>query len=56
MFSFTHVTKGQIRSFWIGSLIANTLAVRNVTVVVLDIDPVENENCDVASRHLVRKR
>ena len=29
----------------IGELIANTLAVRNVTVVVLDINPIVTENC-----------
>ncbi|EKM59280.1 uncharacterized protein PHACADRAFT_249667 [Phanerochaete carnosa HHB-10118-sp] len=32
----------------IGGLIANTLAVRNVTVVVLDIDPIETENYNIA--------
>ena len=30
----------------IGELIANTLAVRNVTVVVLDAKPIETENCE----------
>ena len=29
----------------IGELIANTLAVRNVTVVVLDVNPIVTENC-----------
>lgn len=29
----------------IGKLLANTLAVRNVTVVVLDINPIITENC-----------
>ena len=29
----------------IGELIANTLAVRNVTVAVLDVNPIETENC-----------
>lgn len=29
----------------IGELIANTCAVRNVTVVVLDVNPVVTENC-----------
>lgn len=29
----------------IGELIANTLAVRNVTVVVLDVKPIVTENC-----------
>lgn len=29
----------------IGELLANTLAVRNVTVVVLDINPIVTENC-----------
>lgn len=31
----------------IGSLLANTLAVRNVTVVVLDINPIETENYNI---------
>ena len=31
----------------IGELIANTLAVRNVTVVVLDINPIVSENCKI---------
>lgn len=29
-----------------GELVANTLAVRNVTVVVLDIKPIITENCE----------
>ena len=29
----------------IGELIANTLAVRGVTVVVLDVNPIITENC-----------
>jgi hypothetical protein len=29
----------------IGELLANTLAVRNVTVVVLDLEPIVTENC-----------
>jgi NAD(P)-dependent dehydrogenase (short-subunit alcohol dehydrogenase family) len=29
----------------IGELLANTLAVRNVTVVVLDTNPIVTENC-----------
>lgn len=29
----------------IGELIANTLAVRNVSVVVLDVNPIVTENC-----------
>jgi hypothetical protein len=29
----------------IGELLANTLAVRNVTVVVLDVNPIVTENC-----------
>lgn len=29
----------------IGELLANTMAVRNVTVVVLDINPIITENC-----------
>ena len=33
----------------IGSLLARTLAVRNVTVVVLDINPIETENCNFSS-------
>lgn len=33
----------------IGSLIARTLAVRNVTVVVLDVNPIETENCNLSS-------
>jgi hypothetical protein len=35
----------------IGSLLANTLAVRNVTVVVLDIKPIETENCRLSLPH-----
>ena len=30
----------------IGELVANTLAVRNVTVVVLDVKPIITENCE----------
>lgn len=30
----------------IGALLANTLAVRNVTVVVLDVNPIVTENCE----------
>lgn len=30
----------------IGELIANTLAVRNVTVCVLDVNPIVTENCE----------
>jgi ABC-type phosphate/phosphonate transport system permease subunit len=29
----------------IGELLANTLALRNVTVVVLDVNPIVTENC-----------
>jgi len=29
----------------IGELLANTLAVQNVTVVVLDVKPIQTENC-----------
>lgn len=29
----------------VGELIANTLAVRNVTVAVLDVKPIQTENC-----------
>jgi hypothetical protein len=29
----------------VGELLANTLAVRNVTVVVLDVNPIVTENC-----------
>ena len=29
-----------------GELLANTLAVRNVTVVVLDVNPIQTENCE----------
>lgn len=29
----------------VGELLANTLAVRNVTVVVLDVKPIVTENC-----------
>jgi hypothetical protein len=28
-----------------GELLANTLAVRNINVVVLDIKPIQTENC-----------
>lgn len=31
----------------IGELLANTLAVRNVTVVVLDVNPIVTENCNI---------
>lgn len=37
----------------IGELIANTLAVRNVTVVVLDIKPIVTENCEAYYNNLV---
>ncbi len=30
----------------IGELLANTLAVRNVTVIVLDVNPIITENCE----------
>jgi NAD(P)-dependent dehydrogenase (short-subunit alcohol dehydrogenase family) len=30
----------------VGELLANTLAVRGVTVVVLDIKPIQTENCE----------
>jgi NAD(P)-dependent dehydrogenase (short-subunit alcohol dehydrogenase family) len=30
----------------VGELLANTLAVRNVTVVVLDVKPIATENCE----------
>ena len=30
----------------VGELLANTLAVRNVTVVVLDVKPIVTENCE----------
>ena len=33
----------------VGELIANTLAVRHVTVVVLDIKPIVTENCKLPS-------
>jgi hypothetical protein len=29
----------------VGELVANTLAVRNITVVVLDVNPIQSENC-----------
>ena len=31
----------------VGELIANTLAVRHVTVVVLDVKPIVTENCEL---------
>ena len=34
----------------VGELIANTLAVRHVTVVVLDVKPIVTENCEFPSR------
>ena len=37
-----------IGSSGIGELIANTLAVRNVTVVVQDVKPIATENCEPA--------
>ena len=39
--ALTHITGAS----GIGELIANTLAVRNVTTVVLDVNPIESENC-----------
>jgi hypothetical protein len=30
----------------IGELIANTLAVRSIAVVVLDLKPIETQNCE----------
>lgn len=46
----------------IGELIANTLAVRNVTVIVLDVKPIETENynityypCDVSKQEEVER-
>jgi hypothetical protein len=30
----------------VGELLASTLAVRNVTVVVLDVKPIVTENCE----------
>lgn len=41
--SDTEVLSG---SSGIGELIANTLAVRNVTVIVLDVKPIVSENCE----------
>jgi len=46
----------------IGELLANTLAVRNVNVVVLDVNPIVTENCksfwiefaDISQRHYVK--
>lgn len=38
----------------IGELLANTLAVRNVSVVVLDINPIVTENCMFAKTPLRR--
>ena len=35
----------------IGELVANTLAVRNVTVAVLDVNPIVTENCECHGRH-----
>ena len=29
----------------VGELLANTLAVRNVSVVVLDVKPIQTDNC-----------
>jgi hypothetical protein len=37
--------KTHIGASGVGELLANTLAVRNVTVVVLDIKPIVTENC-----------
>lgn len=34
----------------VGELLANTLAVRNVAVVVLDVKPIVTENCVYPSR------
>jgi hypothetical protein len=33
----------------VGELLANTLAVRNVNVVVLDVNPIVTENCVYSS-------
>lgn len=35
----------------VGELLANTLAVRNVTVVVLDVNPIQTENCAHGNLH-----
>jgi hypothetical protein len=37
----------------VGELVANTLAVRNVTVVVLDIKPIITENCEIPTLNLL---
>jgi len=42
---FANLTGHVIGASGIGELVANTLAVRNVTVVVLDINPIITENC-----------
>lgn len=41
----TLILKGIVGASGIGELIANTLAVRGVTTVVLDINPIVTENC-----------
>ena len=41
----------RIGSSGIGELIANTLAVRNVTTVVLDVNPIVTENCKIESNN-----
>ena len=38
----------------VGELLANTLAVRNVTVVVLDVKPIVTENCKEHSEYQSR--
>lgn len=45
LFLFANRDRHLLGSSGIGELIANTLAVRNVTVVVLDIKPIITENC-----------
>jgi hypothetical protein len=39
------VSDRMLGSSGVGELLANTLAVKNVTVVVLDVNPIQTENC-----------
>lgn len=43
--SRTYSSPSYTGSSGIGALLANTLAVRNVTVAVLDVNPIVTENC-----------
>lgn len=61
MLSVVVISHGGVTSFLtgasgVGELLANTLAVRNVTVVVLDIKPIVTENCEEGLANATRAR